>query len=160
MTTTLRIPAELNQLATVRRFVQETAIALGASAMAADQLTLAVDESITNIIEHGYQHQPGKIEIEIRRGDGAVVVHLRDRAPPFDPTRLPDPDVTLPLSERHVGGLGIFLTRRFVDAVTYRLITEGGNELTLTKKNGSNQPPLTETTHEHDHRKNSSAGVS
>lgn len=140
MTTLFRAPAELNQLAGIRRFVQETAVALGASTTAAEELVLAVDESITNIVEHGYQDQPGEIEIEIGREDEAVVVHLRDQAPPFDPTRLPTPDVTQPFSKRQVGGMGIFLTRRFVDAVTYRLTNQGGNELTLTKKVGAPNP--------------------
>ena len=44
----------------------------------------------------------------------AILIRVRDTAPPFDPTRLPDPDLTLPLEERPVGGLGafIFLTLR------------------------------------------------
>jgi len=151
MTATLRIPAKLNQLGIVRRFVQETAAALGASATAADELALVVDESITNIIEHGYRDQTGEVEIEIQRADDAVVVHLRDQAPPFDPTRLPTPDVTLPLSRRQVGGMGIFLTRRFADAVTYRLTSQGGNELTLIKKVDVHNQTSKEATHEHDH---------
>ena len=151
MTAVLRMPADLNQLVTARRFVQEKAVALGASAAAADELILAVDESITNIIEHGYRGQPGDIEIEMLRAGETVVVHLRDRAPPFDPTRLPDPDLTLSLEERPVGRMGVFLTRQLVDAVTYRLTGEGGNELTLTKRAATPQPTSQEIPHEHDH---------
>jgi anti-sigma regulatory factor (Ser/Thr protein kinase) len=150
MAFTLRIAAELNHLAAIRRFVQEAAMALGATAKASDHLVLAVDESVTNIIEHGYRGQPGEIEIEIHRAEDAVVVHLRDQAPPFDPTRRPDPDVTLPLSQRPIGGLGIFLTRRFVDTVSYALTRQGGNELTLIKKLDPSNPTPQEATHEHD----------
>ena len=150
MTATLRLSADLNNLAAARRFVRDTAIALGASVAAAEALILAVDESITNTIEHGYQGRPGEIEIEVRRAEEAVVVHLRDQAPPFDPTRLPEPDVTLPLNQRSVGGLGIFLARRFVDAMTHRLTSDGGNELTLIKKVDTQQHPSQETFHEHD----------
>ncbi len=151
MTALLRMPAELNQLDTARRFVQEKAVALGATATATDELILAVDESITNIIEHGYCGQPGDIEIEVLRAGETVVVHLRDRAPPFDPTCLPDPDLTLSLEERPVGRMGVFLTRQLVDAVTYRLTGEGGNELTLTKKAATPQYTSQEISHEHDH---------
>jgi anti-sigma regulatory factor (Ser/Thr protein kinase) len=151
MTAALRIPAELNQLAIVRRFVQETAATLGASAAAVDELALAVDESITNVLVHGYQNRPGEVEIEIGRADEALVVHLRDQAPPFDPTRLPTPDVTLPLDKRRVGGMGILLIRHFVDALTYRLTSEGGNELTLIKNLAPSNHTSRETTHEHDH---------
>jgi anti-sigma regulatory factor (Ser/Thr protein kinase) len=55
-------------------------------------------------------------------------------APPFDPTRVPDPDLTLPLEERPLGGLGIYLIRQSVDKMVYRAVPEGGNELTLVKR--------------------------
>ncbi|MEK7784657.1 MAG: ATP-binding protein [Chloroflexota bacterium] len=151
MTLMLRIAAELNNLPAIRRFVQETATALAAPARAIDDLVLAVDESTTNIIEHGYCGQPGDIEIEVGRAGETVVVHLRDQAPPFDPTRLPDPDLTLSLEDRPVGRMGVFLTRQLVDAVTYRLTSQGGNELTLTKKTATPQPTSQEIPHEHDH---------
>ena len=150
MTVTLRIAAEVHNLAAIRHFIQETGAALDASTSAIDDLVLAVDESATNIIKHGYRGQPGDIEIEVWREDEAVVVRLRDQAPPFDPTCLEDPDLTLPLDRRPVGGLGVFLTRRLVDAVTHRLTSQGGNELTLTKKANSQSIISQETTHEHD----------
>jgi len=108
-----------------------------------DDLVLAVDESATNIIMHGYRGQPGDIEVEIRRAPDAVVIYLRDRAPPFDPTRLPAPDVTLPLEQRPIGGLGVYLTRQLMDSVTHRLTSQGGNELTLIKKIEAYHPPTT-----------------
>src|SRR3989304_340568 len=111
MTVPLPRAAEGHNLAAIRRFIQETGAALDASASAIDDLVLAVDESATNIIKHGYGGQLGDIEIEIWREAEAVVVRLRDQAPPFDPTRVPDPDVPLPLDRRPVGGLGVFLTR-------------------------------------------------
>lgn len=147
----LRIPAEVNNLVVIRRFVQDAATALAAPAPAVDDLVLAVDESTTNIIEHGYCGQPGDIEIEVLRAGETVVVHLRDQASPFDPTRLPDPDLTLSLEERPVGRMGVFLTRQLVDVVTYRLTSDGGNELTLIKKTARHQPTSQEIPHEHDH---------
>lgn len=147
MTFTLRIAAELGNLAAIRRFVEETGGALRMPAKLVDDLVLAVDESATNIIVHGYRGRPGRIEIEMRRTDEAVVVHLRDQAPPFDPTRLPDPDVTLPLDRRPIGGMGVFLTRRLVDVVSYRSPDQGGNELTLIKKTLPEQSSSQEALH-------------
>ena len=139
----LRIAAELNNLTVLRRFVREAATALAAPAETIDNLVLAVDESATNIIMHGYCGQPGEIEIEIRRAQDALVIYLRDQAPPFDPTRLPAPDVTLPLEQRPIGGLGVYLTRQLVDSVTHCLTSQGGNELTLIKKIEASYPPTT-----------------
>jgi serine/threonine-protein kinase RsbW len=133
---TLRIRAELNQLAAARQFVEDTGARLGLPSAVTHPLILAVDESLSNIIQHGYNGQPGTIDIEIERALDLLVVRLRDQAPPFDPTHLPDPNTQLPLNQRPVGGMGVFLTRRSVDGVTYERMPEGGNQLTLTKKIG------------------------
>jgi anti-sigma regulatory factor (Ser/Thr protein kinase) len=99
-------------------------------------LVIAVDESATNIIRHGYGGRPGRIEIELERRDDAIVITLRDDAPPFDPTGRPGIDRDTPLARRAPGGFGIGLTRASVDRVTHRVIDAGGptgNELTLVK---------------------------
>lgn len=140
MTALLRISAELHQLARVRQFVADTAAALGASAAEADDLVLAVDESVTNIIEHGYGGGPGEVEVEVAREAESVIVRLRDSAALFDPTQLPDPDLSLTLDERPVGGLGAYLVRQLVDQVIHQASPRGGNVLTLVKKLAGRAP--------------------
>ena len=134
MNHTLRIPAQISQLARARQFVEETGARLGLPRAVTEPLTLAVDESLSNIVQHGYQDKVGTVELEMERTENVVVVRLRDQGPPFDPTRLPDPDITLPLNQRPVGGLGVYLTRRSVDSVAYERTAAGDNQLTLTKK--------------------------
>jgi serine/threonine-protein kinase RsbW len=99
-----------------------------------DDILLAVDEAATNIIVHGYRGQPGDIEIEVENQDGSLAVSLRDKAPPFDPTRVPMPDLSLPLDQRPFGGMGVHLMRQCMDDVIYRAPPQGGNELILVKK--------------------------
>ena len=134
MESTLRVLAELPNLAVIRRFIEKMAMALKVERDAMDDMIQAVDESVTNIIVHGYRGRSGYIEIEVTQEGNVLVVRLRDQAPLFDPTRAPPSDVTLPLERRRFGGLGIHLTRRFTDSVTWRITSEGGNELTLRKK--------------------------
>ena len=129
-----QISAELKNLALIRDFVQETATALAADPVMLFNVVLAVNEVATNIMIHGYQGQPGLIEIEVGRAGNSLVVRLRDQAPPFDPSVVPDPDLTLPLEKRSSGGMGIYLTRQLMDELTHRLTPQGGNELTLIKK--------------------------
>ncbi|MBM4464412.1 MAG: ATP-binding protein [Chloroflexi bacterium] len=130
----LRIAAELKNLAEIRRFVEETASALGVDPAVIPGLLLAVDEAVSNIIAHGYQGRGGIVEIEVSREEDALVIRLCDEAPPFDPTNLPPPDLTLPLDQRPIGGLGIHLIRQVMDEMTYCVTPQGGNELTLVKR--------------------------
>jgi serine/threonine-protein kinase RsbW len=130
----IRVSAELSNLAAIRRFVGETTTGLTADRDAIDDALAAVDEAVSNIIIHGYHGQPGSIEVEVEKEQEALVVRLRDHSPLFDPTLVPPPDLTLPLEERRLGGLGIHLIRCFTDNMAYRVTPEGDNELTLMKK--------------------------
>jgi len=131
---TLHIAAELENLAVIRRFVEKSATALGADPAATSDVVLAADEAATNVMVHGYRGQPGTIEIEVSRMGDALVVCLRDRAAPFDPTTVPPPDLNRPLEERSPGGMGIYLMRHLVDEVTYHATPQGDNLLTLVKR--------------------------
>lgn len=132
-TSSLHIAAELKNLAVIRDFVQETATILGADQVKLLDVVLAVNEIATNIMIHGYQGQPGLIEIELSQAGDAIIVCLRDQTPPFDPTTVPDPDLSVPLEERPPGKMGIYLTRQLMDEMTHHQTREG-NELTLVKK--------------------------
>jgi serine/threonine-protein kinase RsbW len=133
---TLVITAELQFLVVIRRFVEEAARHLAMTPGAVDDVVQAVDELAANAILHGYRGAPGRIEVEVRQAGDELAVTLRDDAPAFDPTLVPEPDVSLPLEQRPVGGLGIFLSRRLVDEMRYRARPGGGNETTLVKRGG------------------------
>jgi serine/threonine-protein kinase RsbW len=130
----LRVEADVAQLATIRAFVEQHARALGIDAFDIYDLILAVNEVATNIVVHGYRGRSGVIEIELRQLGDAIEIRLRDQAPPFDPTRVPTPDLTLPLQKRPLGGMGVHVTRELMDVVHYRETPDGGNELTLVKR--------------------------
>lgn len=130
----LTLPAELEQLAVLRQFVEETAAGWQADPDEVADVVLAVDELATNSTLYGYRGQPGTIEMVMRRSGADLVVVLRDRAEVFDPATVPPPDLTLPLEERPVGGLGLHLVRHMVDELRHRPRPQGGNELTLVKK--------------------------
>jgi serine/threonine-protein kinase RsbW len=133
----IRVAAEPANLARIRRFVEERAVDLGADETMVGDIIQAVDESVTNVIVHGYRGQPGIVEVEMGLVAGALVIQLRDHAPPFDPTSVPRPNLDLPLERRPLGGMGVHLTRELTDEATYRRPEGWGNELTLIKRMGS-----------------------
>jgi serine/threonine-protein kinase RsbW len=130
----LAVDASLAAIPAVREFVLGAARELGFAEAGLPAVELAVDEAVTNVVVHGYRGEPGPLEVAVERDGDRLVVRVRDRAPPFDPARAPAPDLTSPLDERPVGGLGVHLIRQAVDEMRHRTPEGGGNELTLVKR--------------------------
>ena len=130
---TIRVAADVKNLAEIRRFVEAAVESLQVDQSVSSEVVLAVDEAAANIILHGYQGQQGFIEVVVERQGDALVVHLYDQAPPFDPTQIPPPNLTLPLEKRPVGKLGVYLINQFMDEVIYSPSPQGGNHLVLVK---------------------------
>lgn len=129
----LRIAADLERLAEVRQFVREQAAAASASTACIDDVVQAVDEAATNIINHGYGGAVGWLEVDIAFEDGRCIVSLEDGAPVFDPTMVPEPDLTTAPLARRPGGMGIHLIRESTETFSYRPRPGGGNILTMVR---------------------------
>ena len=99
------------------------------------ELMMALDEAITNIVIHGYSLKEGDIRIVIGRKNEYVTVELVDSGKEFDPTTYPEPDLNVPIEERKVGGMGVPLIRKFTDGIEYHSCN-GINHFILTKKIG------------------------
>lgn len=130
----LQIKADLAELVQVRQFVEETADTLINDPQIISDIVLAVDEAVTNIIRHGYQHQAGNIEITISHHLNKLEIKLYDKAPTFDPTQIAPPNPNIPLSQRKPGGLGVHMMRQLTDDLRYEPLADGRNELTLVKQ--------------------------
>ena len=124
----------LEDLGGIRDYVRETAVAGGCDTEAIDELIVAVNEAVANIVRHSYQNEPGTIGVTIACRDDMIKVTLLDDGPGFDPTAVPSPDTTLPLAERPFGGMGVHMMRTFCDELSYRSGSRGGNELILLKR--------------------------
>lgn len=84
------------------------------------QLNLSLDELLTNIISYGYEDRAEhEINIKITLVDKHLSVEIRDDGIPFNPLKLTDPDTTLDIEERPIGGLGIHLVRKMMDKMDY-----------------------------------------
>jgi anti-sigma regulatory factor (Ser/Thr protein kinase) len=99
-------------------------------------LTLAVEEAASNVIEHGYKGKGGPLAIRFERLGEVVTICLRDRAKPFKPGKVSRPDTQIPLEDRPVGGLGLHLMHQLMDEVRYETLPEG-NLLTMIKRDAA-----------------------
>lgn len=97
-------------------------------------VNLTLEEAVSNIIFYAFQdtavHQ---IEIEFQLFDDSLEMILSDDGKPFNPLIHTDPDTSLPLEERPIGGLGILLIKKLMDEISYERI-ENKNQMTLTIK--------------------------
>jgi anti-sigma regulatory factor (Ser/Thr protein kinase) len=94
-------------------------------------LILAFDELLSNIINYAYEdNSEHEIEILIELTEDTVTAHIVDDGIPFNPLQREEPDTTLSLEAREIGGLGIHLVRQIVDTVNYERL-DGKNIVTL-----------------------------
>jgi serine/threonine-protein kinase RsbW len=96
-------------------------------------LRLVVEEAVSNTIRHGYDDdRPHEIRVRVTLDRGAWTLEIEDDGRAFNPLAAPLPDVTLPVEEKPIGGLGILLLRSMTDAQEYRRAA-GKNVLTLRR---------------------------
>jgi phosphoserine phosphatase RsbU/P len=96
-------------------------------------LNVALEEAITNTISYGYSDdREHEILVRIRVESGEVSAELQDDARAFNPLTAPDADVTSPLDERELGGLGIHLMRKLMDRIEYQRLED--RNLLIMKK--------------------------
>jgi anti-sigma regulatory factor (Ser/Thr protein kinase) len=99
------------------------------------QLNLALEEAVVNVMSYAYpEGTKGYVDIKAESDETYMKFIITDRGTPFDPTTKEEVDTTLPIEERRIGGLGIFLVRKMMDAIEYEY-KDGQNILTLKKKN-------------------------
>lgn len=125
---------QLSEIETVTAQVQTFAETHSLPPKLVFQLTLALEELVTNMISYGYEDEaPHEIQIRLHREGDRLHVQLVDDAKPFNPLEVPPPDLTLPLEERPIGGLGIHLVRTMFSHLTYRR-ESGRNILDLEQR--------------------------
>ena len=100
---------------------------------------LACEEILVNIVSYAYSdasqntNKTMKVKYEIIEDEKEVRIVFEDSGIPFNPLENKDPDITLKGSERTPGGLGIYMTKKFMDDIQYEY-TENKNILTVRKK--------------------------
>ncbi|MBR7045735.1 MAG: ATP-binding protein [Lachnospiraceae bacterium] len=134
---TLRIKALTDNLDRVLQYVDAALEIMGCSMKNQIQIDMAVEELFVNIAHYAYKGTVGDAVI-IAGPDpksGILRITFRDWGVPFDPLAKTDPDISLSVEEREIGGLGIFMAKKVMDTMDYRY-ENGQNVLTMTKKIG------------------------
>lgn len=97
---------------------------------------VAIEELVTNCIHYGYDDTAEHtIRIDFTVEDGVLTMEVTDDGHEFNPVNAPEPDFSLELEDRPVGGLGIHMLRKLADEVTYERV-DGKNRVRLVKGRG------------------------
>jgi phosphoserine phosphatase RsbU/P len=130
----LRLASQLSELPRLAAEVARIGREHDLPAEVVSDLTLALEEAVSNVIRHGYGERPdGPISVAFHATGESIVVTVEDAAVGFDPLKHPEPDLTVPVETRPAGGMGVYLIKRLMDEVDYRM-DDGRNVLTLTKR--------------------------
>ena len=100
-------------------------------------VTLALEEVLVNAVTHGcLADRRHHIQVELAYANHSVSIRVMDDGKPYNPLEAPEPDLNLPLAERPIGGLGVFLVRKLLmDDVDYQY-QDGRNILEMSKRVG------------------------
>jgi len=130
----LTVAARADQMREVLAFLDRELPESDYPGRARSQLFLAAEEAFINIARYAYAPAEGVADISLRVSEDPPVatLTLSDSGVPFNPLEKPDPDITLSVGDREIGGLGIYMIKRSVDEARYRR-EDGKNVLTLIK---------------------------
>ena len=125
---------DISEISRLYEFIEELGSYFSLSPDIVFNLNLVLEEAVVNIINYAYPKEDHEsIYLSAKMHEGSIVLVLTDTGKEFDPTAVPEADVTLSADDRQIGGLGIFLIRQIMNEVKYERI-EGKNVLTLEKK--------------------------
>ena len=122
--------AKIENIAVITDFVNSILEANGCSA----KVHIAIDEIFGNIAYYAYTPKTGEatVQVEIKNFPERLELTFIDKGIPYNPLENKDPDVTLDIEKRKIGGLGIFLVKEMMDEVSYEY-ADGKNILKLKK---------------------------
>ena len=133
--TSKTFPAKTEALSDVLGFVDQMLFGFDCPMKIQMAICVAIEELFVNIAHYAYDDGEGDMTLSIGYDEDKRIVSFSmiDSGKPFDPLKKPDPDITLSAEEREIGGLGIFITKKTMDSISYSY-EDGKNILKMSKK--------------------------
>lgn len=130
----MTIAAVVENIDPVISFVNRELEKLGCQSKVRRQIDIAIDELFGNIAHYAYNPKVGHATVRVEVCEHPLMVEITfiDNGMAYDPLARKDPDVTLSAEDREIGGLGIYMVKKSMDAVTYEY-RDGKNILKIKK---------------------------
>ncbi|MCZ6602714.1 MAG: ATP-binding protein [Planctomycetota bacterium] len=134
---TLSVSNATENLSKVRNFVTQAMRDGGIGSDDENRIILAVDEAVSNIIEHAFETTTqGVIKVDVEVDLSRCCITIHDSGKRFDPLSVVPPDLENHIRSGRKRGLGVFLMRQIMDEVHYHFKADVENVLTLIKNLG------------------------
>ena len=122
------LQADTRLLVGLKQQLVDAVAAAGWSGDDLNRFELVVEEAVINIMLYAYPEGNGSLTVELWQGDGHLLhLQLKDQGPPFNPLEPRELDLSAPLEERSIGGLGVHLVQSLSDGMSYQ--RENGSNL-------------------------------
>lgn len=116
----LIIDSELSEIEQVRSFLKKNLSKLNFSEEEYFAIELSLLEVCVNIIRYAYPDKKDKIFLKTWKDKDNFYLEIRDKGIPFDPRKAKKPNINEILKSEQVGGLGILISRQFMDGFDYK----------------------------------------
>lgn len=128
------VEAKVDNLHEILGFLEEQLESHEASMKVITTMSISVEEMYANVCMYAYADRevPGDCTMRIGFEGNDVVVELVDTGLAFDPMAKEDPDIHLAAEDRGIGGLGIFMVKKYMDECKYERIDDK-NVFTMRK---------------------------
>lgn len=123
---------EFSSLDGIFTFLSEAMDGIPVSEEGMYAINLAVEEFFTNMVKYGKGSQDDVLVSVDQEGNQAVVRLVQRGVERFDPTATGEIDMSIPLEERKIGGLGIHLAKHMLDDIRYSYF-DGASTITIIK---------------------------
>jgi anti-sigma regulatory factor (Ser/Thr protein kinase) len=126
------LAAKIANLHAAMDFVVQAARQQGFDEDNINQIQLAFEEAVVNVINYAYPDKNGDMEISCLPKEKGLQIEIVDSGIPFDPLSLPEPDLNAPIEKRKIGGLGVYMIRKIMNEVSYK--RENGRNILIMVK--------------------------
>jgi serine/threonine-protein kinase RsbW len=129
----LEFTNDFDELENLSRNVEYFCKVNGLTRKNAFELNLVIDEVFTNIVSYGFNDKKEhRIKIDLGIINGELTIRVEDDGAPFDPTAAPKTDLSCPIEDRKIGGIGLHLINQIMSRVIYKRVKDK-NILVLSK---------------------------
>lgn len=131
----INVEANVDNLYKVFSFIEQQLAGVNCDIKNQNRLLIAIEEIFINIAKYAYKDGNGfiKIQVSFSTNPDVITVVFIDSGIKYDPLAKEDPNIELSASERPIGGLGIYIAKKFVDEVFYDY-KNNQNILTIKKQ--------------------------